>query len=85
MTRGGLTISTDTWTNSNVIQAGRLTVNVNSLTQTATGQLLASDSFTGTGVNWLNEGLIASDGSMNVGLSSAYWEAGASPASERWT
>lgn len=76
VTRGGLTISTDTWTNSNVIQAGRLTVNVNSLTQTATGQLLASDSFTGTGVNWLNEGLIASDGSMNVGLSSAYWGGG---------
>ncbi|WP_152979123.1 hypothetical protein, partial [Pseudomonas corrugata] len=29
VTRGGLNISTDTWTNSGVIQAERLTVNVN--------------------------------------------------------
>ncbi|MCS3836421.1 filamentous hemagglutinin [Pseudomonas sp. JAI111] len=76
VTRGGLTISTDTWTNSNVIQAGRLTVNVNNFTQTASGQLLASDSFIGSGGNWFNEGLIASDGSLNVGLSAAYWGAG---------
>ena len=76
VTRGGLTIGADSWTNSSVIQAGRLTVNVNSLTQTATGQLLASDSFTGNGVNWLNDGLIASDGRMNVGLGGAYWGAG---------
>ncbi|PYC11604.1 hemagglutinin [Pseudomonas jessenii] len=76
VTRGGLTISTDTWTNSSSIQAGRLTVNVNNLTQTASGQLLASNSFIGNGVNWNNEGLLASDGSMNVGLSSAYWGTG---------
>ncbi|MDR7109784.1 two-partner secretion domain-containing protein [Pseudomonas frederiksbergensis] len=76
VTRGGLTLNADSWTNSNVIQAGRLTVNVNSFTQTASGQLLASDSLVGTGVNWFNEGLIASDGSMNVGLSGAYWGAG---------
>ncbi|HJR32479.1 MAG TPA: hemagglutinin repeat-containing protein [Pseudomonas sp.] len=76
VTRGGLTLNADSWTNSNVIQAGRLTVNVNSFTQTASGQLLASDSLVGTGVNWFNEGLIASDGSLNVGLSGAYWGAG---------
>lgn len=76
VTRGGLTISTDTWTNSGVIQAGRLSVNVNNFTQTASGQLLASDSFSGSGVNWRNEGLIASDGSLNVGLNGAYWGGG---------
>jgi filamentous hemagglutinin len=76
VTRGGLTISTDTWTNSSSIQAGRLTVNVNNLTQTASGQLLASNSFIGNGANWNNEGLLASDGSLNVGLSSAYWGTG---------
>ena len=76
VTRGGLTISTDTWTNSSSIQAGRLTINVNNLTQTASGQLLASNSFIGNGVNWNNEGLLASDGSLNVGLSSAYWGTG---------
>uniref|UniRef100_UPI0004651632 hemagglutinin repeat-containing protein n=1 Tax=Pseudomonas corrugata TaxID=47879 RepID=UPI0004651632 len=66
----------DTWRNSDVIQAGRLNVNVNNFTQTASGQLLASDSFTGSGVNWFNEGLLASNGSMNIGLSGAYWGAG---------
>ncbi|WP_256735539.1 hemagglutinin repeat-containing protein [Pseudomonas sp. dw_612] len=76
VTRGGLTISTDTWVNNGVIQAGRLSVNVNNFTQTASGQLLASDSFNSSGVNWQNEGLIASDGSLNVGLSGAYWGGG---------
>ncbi len=76
VTRGGLTLNADTWTNSSVIQAGRLNVNVNSLTQTASGQLLATDSFIGSGVNWFNEGLIASDGSLNLGLGGAYWGAG---------
>ncbi|WP_395607452.1 hemagglutinin repeat-containing protein [Pseudomonas sp. B22129] len=68
VTRGGLTIAQDTWTNSSVIQAGRLTVNVNSLNQTADGQLLASSVLTGTGGNWTTSGLIASDGSLDVHL-----------------
>ncbi|WP_448650374.1 two-partner secretion domain-containing protein [Pseudomonas fluorescens] len=72
VTRGGLTLAADTWTNSSVIQAGRLTVNVNSLNQTAGGQLLASDSLTGTGGSWTNDGLIASDGTATLTLSGAY-------------
>ncbi|MBI6692203.1 filamentous hemagglutinin N-terminal domain-containing protein, partial [Pseudomonas corrugata] len=76
VTGGDLTINTDIWTNSGVIQARRLNVNVNHFTQTAGGQLLASDSFIASGVNWFNEGLVASDGSLNVGLSGTYWGAG---------
>ncbi|WP_123573822.1 hemagglutinin repeat-containing protein [Pseudomonas chlororaphis] len=76
VTRGGLTLNADSWSNSNVIQAGRLNVNVNNFNQTASGQLLASESLVGSGVNWFNEGLIASDGSLSVGLSGAYWGAG---------
>ncbi|EIK60998.1 putative toxin [Pseudomonas lactis] len=72
LTRGGLTLTADEWTNSSVIQAGRLTVNVKTLSQTAEGQLLASDSLVGNGVNWSNDGLIASDGSLNVTLGGAY-------------
>ncbi|QQZ42325.1 filamentous hemagglutinin N-terminal domain-containing protein [Pseudomonas sp. SK3(2021)] len=68
ITRGSLTVDQDSWSNSSVIQAGRLTVKVNSLTQTADGQLLASDSFTGSGVNWTTAGLIASDGSFDLTL-----------------
>jgi filamentous hemagglutinin len=72
VTRGGLTLNADSWTNSSVLQAGRLTVNVGNFTQTATGQLLAANAFTGTGSNWANDGLIASDGSLNLNLSGAY-------------
>ncbi|WP_440072885.1 hemagglutinin repeat-containing protein [Pseudomonas fragariae (ex Marin et al. 2024)] len=72
VTRGGLTLSADSWTNSNVIQAGRLTVNVNNFSQTASGQLLASTSFVGNGGNWNNDGLIASDGSLSLNLGGTY-------------
>jgi len=72
VTRGGLTLNADSWTNSSVIQAGRLNVNVNNFVQTASGQLLASNSFVGTGGNWYNDGLIASDGSMSLALGGSY-------------
>ncbi|WP_448651370.1 two-partner secretion domain-containing protein [Pseudomonas fluorescens] len=72
VTRGGLTLTADSWTNSSVIQAGRLTVNVNTLNQTAGGQLLASDSLIGSGGNWNNDGLIASDGTANLNLAGTY-------------
>ncbi|WP_191488226.1 hemagglutinin repeat-containing protein [Pseudomonas sp. FEN] len=72
VTRGGLTLTADNWTNSSVIQAGRLTVNVNTLNQTAGGQLLASTSLTGNGGNWNNDGLIASDGTTSLNLSGSY-------------
>ncbi|MHC2148965.1 two-partner secretion domain-containing protein [Pseudomonas sp. 210_17 TE3656] len=72
VTRGGLSLTADSWTNSSVIQAGRLTVDVAHFIQTASGQLLAAESLTGSGVNWSNDGLIASDGSLNVGLTGLY-------------
>ncbi|RUP75070.1 hypothetical protein D8M24_11510, partial [Corynebacterium propinquum] len=72
VTQGGLTLAADTWTNSSVIQAGRLTVSVNTLNQAAGGQLLASDSFVGSGGNWNNDGLIASDGTAQLTLAGSY-------------
>ncbi|WP_456022233.1 hemagglutinin repeat-containing protein [Pseudomonas protegens] len=72
VTRGGLTLNADSWTNSSVIQAGRLTVNVGNFVQTASGQLLASNQLVGRGGNWSNEGLIASDGNMDIQLSGNY-------------
>ncbi len=71
VTRGDLTISQDNWTNSSVIQAGQLTVNVNTLDQTATGQLLGARRFIGSGGNWTTNGLIASDGDLDLTLSGA--------------
>ena len=72
VTRGGLTLTADNWTNSSVIQAGRLMVNVNTLNQTAGGQLLASNTLVGNGGNWSNDGLIASDGSLQLTLGGTY-------------
>jgi filamentous hemagglutinin len=71
-----LTLTAKNWTNSSVIQAGRLTVNVDNLTQTGTGQLLASTSLEGNGENWSNDGLIASDGSISLVLGGSYGGSG---------
>ncbi|MGU9824113.1 hemagglutinin repeat-containing protein [Pseudomonas sp. LF090] len=71
VTRGDLTISQGHWTNSSVIQAGQLTVNVDTLDQTATGQLLGARRFIGSGANWNTQGLIASDGTLDLTLSGA--------------
>ena len=76
VSRGGLTLKQDAWTNSSVIQAARLTVNVNSLNQTVSGQLLASDRFAGTGGNWSNDGLLASDGNLSLDLVGTYSASG---------
>lgn len=72
VTRGGLTLNADTWTNSSVIEAGRLNVNVGTFTQTETGQLLASSRLEGKGGHWINNGLIASDGSLELQLTGGY-------------
>ncbi|WP_263263107.1 filamentous hemagglutinin N-terminal domain-containing protein [Pseudomonas sp. RIT-PI-S] len=72
VTRGGMTLNADSWTNSSVIQAGRLAINVGSFTQTAAGQLLASTALVGTGGNWVNDGVLASDGTMSLNLSGGY-------------
>lgn len=69
VTRGDLTITQGNWTNSSVIQAGQLTVNVDNLDQTATGQLLGARRFIGNGANWTTHGLIASDGALDLTLS----------------
>ncbi|RMT14270.1 Filamentous hemagglutinin, intein-containing [Pseudomonas amygdali pv. lachrymans] len=76
VTRGGLTLSADSWTNSSVIQAGRLTVNVGTLNQTAGGQLLASNSFSGSGGNWTNDGVIASDGGVDIRIGGTFTGSG---------
>ncbi len=68
VTRGNLTLTADEWTNSSVIQAGKLTLNIGTLNQLAGAQLLASNSLLGTGGNWSNDGLIASDGSASLNL-----------------
>ena len=71
-TGGDLTLDADSWTNSGVIQAGTLNVNIKNFTQTATGQLLASTKFLGTGDTWVNNGVLGSDGTLGLKLTGAY-------------
>lgn len=75
-TNGLLSLTADSWINSGVLQAGRLVLNIGNFTQTATGQLLASQSLTGSGGNWINDGLLASDGNLSLDLTGAYSGAG---------
>ncbi|GLH19727.1 hypothetical protein BR1R3_24690 [Pseudomonas atacamensis] len=72
VTGGLLELNADSWSNSNVIQAGRLNVNVGQFSQTASGKLLASDSLQIRGGNWSNDGLIASDGDIDVQIGGSY-------------
>ncbi|MDS9876015.1 hemagglutinin repeat-containing protein [Pseudomonas protegens] len=71
-TAGQLILEGERWANSSSIQAGKLTVNVNHLTQARTGQLLAGNGLIGSGVNWINDGLIGSDAGVNIDLSGHY-------------
>ncbi|SDB51338.1 hemagglutinin repeat-containing protein [Pseudomonas sp. NFACC13-1] len=72
VTYGNLTVTADRWTNSTAIQAGHLVVDVDQLTQTSTGQLLSTDSMVGRGSNWRVDGLIGSDGAIDLQLTGAY-------------
>ena len=72
VTRGGLTLNADNWINSGTLQAGRLNIKVANFRQTASGQLLASQSLRGEGANWSNEGKLASDGDLSLELTGTY-------------
>ncbi|WP_236086492.1 two-partner secretion system putative hemagglutinin TpsA2 [Pseudomonas aeruginosa] len=71
-TNGLLDIRASEWTNSSVLQAGRLNLDIGTFRQTAEGKLLAVRSFTGRGGDWSNDGLLASDGSLRLDLSGGY-------------
>jgi filamentous hemagglutinin len=76
VTTGHLDITADSWSNSSVLQAGWLTLNIGQFTQTASGKLLASQALTGRGSDWSNAGLLASDGSLDIQLTGTYSGAG---------
>ncbi|WP_246750267.1 hemagglutinin repeat-containing protein [Pseudomonas sp. SWRI144] len=68
VTNGDLTLDKTDWTNSTAIQAGRLTVNVDNLNQTATGQLLGTRSLAGKGLDWTVGGTVASQGNLDLSV-----------------
>lgn len=68
VTNGDLTFDKVNWTNSTAIQAGRLTVNVDNLQQTATGKLLGTRALVGSGKDWTVGGSVASQGSLDLSV-----------------
>ncbi|MEX5543999.1 hemagglutinin repeat-containing protein [Pseudomonas pergaminensis] len=68
VTNGDLTFDKVNWTNSTAIQAGRLTVNVDNLQQTATGKLLGTRALVGSGKDWIVGGSVASQGSLDLSV-----------------
>ncbi|MBD8733583.1 two-partner secretion domain-containing protein [Pseudomonas sp. CFBP 13710] len=76
VTRGGLTLNADNWINSGTLQAGRLNIKVANFRQTASGELLASQSLRGEGANWSNEGKLASNGDLSLGIGGALFNQG---------
>lgn len=71
-TNGELSLSADDWNNTSELQAERLTLNIGQFTQTATGQLISRQSITANGGNWVNDGVIATDGSLDLTLTGRY-------------
>ncbi|WP_371924059.1 hemagglutinin repeat-containing protein [Pseudomonas sp. IC_126] len=75
-TTGDFSLAAASWTHSGVLQARNLTFDVGTFTQTATGKVLAIQSLNASGGNWINEGLIASDGVLDLRLTGSYSGAG---------
>ncbi|WP_256562828.1 hemagglutinin repeat-containing protein, partial [Pseudomonas sp. PA1(2017)] len=76
-TNGELTLSAADWTNTSELQAERLTLNIGQFTQTGTGQLISRQSIVATGDSWVNDGLIATDGTLGLTLTGSYTGNGA--------
>ncbi|WNW12251.1 hemagglutinin repeat-containing protein [Pseudomonas sp. DTU_2021_1001937_2_SI_NGA_ILE_001] len=71
-TTGTLRLSGARWNNSTAVEAAELDLNIDNLTQSSSGQLIAAKRLTGRGQSWTNAGLIASDGTLDLRLSGNY-------------
>ncbi|WP_444439213.1 two-partner secretion domain-containing protein [Pseudomonas sp. A6] len=72
VTNAALNLSAASWTNRSSLQARELTLDIGQLEQAAEGRLLASQALRGTGGDWRNAGLIASDGDLALNLGGRY-------------
>jgi filamentous hemagglutinin family protein len=71
-TNAQLDLQADSWTNTTELQAGRITLDITDLTQTAGAALLARDNIEAKGSTWRNDGRIETDGSLSLELEDAY-------------
>jgi filamentous hemagglutinin len=72
ITNGELNLNVAEWTNSSQLQAQKISLNVGTFTQTASGKLLSKESITATGDTWQNDGSIETDGALKLTLTGAY-------------
>lgn len=72
LTNGTLSLDVADWTNSSLLQAQRIDLKVGRFTQTATGQLVSIDDITASGTDWTNDGLIETQGKLQLALSGRY-------------
>ncbi|WP_165496980.1 DUF637 domain-containing protein [Phytopseudomonas dryadis] len=72
ITNSAVSLSAEEWVNSSLLQAASLTLDIERLTQTASGGLLAVNGLVGEGGRWVNEGRIESNGHLGLLLSDAY-------------
>lgn len=72
LTNGTLSLDVADWTNSSLLQAQRIDLKVGRFTQTATGQLVSIDDITASGTDWTNDGLIETQGKLQLALGGRY-------------
>ncbi|WP_445939036.1 two-partner secretion domain-containing protein, partial [Pseudomonas sp.] len=72
ITNSAVDLSFDEWTNTSSLQAKTLSININRLTQTASGALITESSINTSGERWLNDGAIETDGTLNLTLTDGY-------------
>ncbi|WP_052493778.1 MULTISPECIES: DUF637 domain-containing protein [Pseudomonas] len=72
ITNSAVSLSAEEWTNTSLLQAASLTLDIDRLTQTASGGLLAVNSLSTSGDSWINDGRIETNGNLDLRLSGSY-------------
>ncbi|MBU3059532.1 hemagglutinin repeat-containing protein, partial [Pseudomonas indica] len=76
LTNGALHLNVADWTNSSLLQAQKLTLDIGTFTQSASGKLISAESIVANGGTWHNDGSIETDGELSLNLTGAYSGAG---------
>jgi len=72
ITNSAVSLSAEEWVNRSLLQAASIELNVQSLTQTATGGLLSVAGLAVQADSWINDGRIETDGDLSLVLSGNY-------------
>ncbi|UCJ18865.1 hemagglutinin repeat-containing protein [Pseudomonas sp. MM211] len=72
ITNSAVTLSAEEWVNTSLLQAASITLDIDRLTQTSTGGLLAGNSLITEGESWVNDGRIETNGHIDLRLSGDY-------------